>query len=69
MGPVHCPDLPAPLPPSVGGDGLAAAIGAGLMFAAVTNTCAMGNLLARMPWNRTSASCPTVAVSQLTKDR
>lgn len=48
---------------------LAAAIGAGLMFAAVTNTCAMGNLLARMPWNRTSASCPTVAVSQLTKDR
>ncbi len=26
--PVHCPDLPAPLPPSVGGDGLAPTIGA-----------------------------------------
>lgn len=31
---------------------LAAAVGAGLAFAALSNTCAMGNLLARMPWNR-----------------
>ncbi len=27
-------------------------VGAGLVFAGVTNTCAMGLLLARMPWNR-----------------
>lgn len=30
----------------------AAAIGGGLTFAALSNTCAMGNLLARMPWNK-----------------
>lgn len=27
-------------------------VGAGLIFAGVTDTCAMGLLLARMPWNR-----------------
>lgn len=27
-------------------------VGAGLMFAGATDLCAMGNLLARMPWNR-----------------
>lgn len=27
-------------------------VGAGLVFAGVTDTCAMGMLLARMPWNR-----------------
>jgi rhodanese-related sulfurtransferase len=27
-------------------------VGSGLMFSAVTDTCAMGMLLARMPWNR-----------------
>lgn len=27
-------------------------VGAGLIFAGVTNSCAMGLLLARMPWNR-----------------
>lgn len=32
--------------------GTAALVGAGLVFAGVTNTCAMGMLLARMPWNR-----------------
>jgi rhodanese-related sulfurtransferase len=32
--------------------GLAAFIGAGLVFAGVTDTCGMGLLLARMPWNR-----------------
>ena len=31
---------------------LAAAIGAGLAGAAVTDTCAMGAVLAKMPWNR-----------------
>jgi rhodanese-related sulfurtransferase len=32
--------------------GLAAFIGAGLIFAGITDTCGMGILLARMPWNR-----------------
>lgn len=31
---------------------LALFVGCGLVFAGVTNTCAMGMLLARMPWNR-----------------
>lgn len=34
------------------GLGLAAFVGAGLVFAGVTDTCGMGLLLARMPWNR-----------------
>jgi rhodanese-related sulfurtransferase len=36
-------------------------VGAGLVFAGVTDTCGMGMLLARMPWNRVDlgpASCP-----------
>lgn len=32
--------------------GLAAFVGAGLIFAGVTDTCGMGLLLARMPWNQ-----------------
>lgn len=32
--------------------GLSGFVGAGLVFAGVTDTCAMGMLLARMPWNR-----------------
>lgn len=35
---------------------VAAAIGAGLAGAALTNTCAMGMMLAKMPWNWTSGS-------------
>jgi rhodanese-related sulfurtransferase len=31
---------------------LSAFVGAGLVFAAVTDTCGMGMLLAKMPWNR-----------------
>ncbi len=31
---------------------LAAGIGGGLVFAAVSNTCAMGSALMKMPWNR-----------------
>jgi rhodanese-related sulfurtransferase len=34
--------------------GLAAFVGAGLVFAGVTDTCAMGMLLARLPWNQAS---------------
>lgn len=40
--------------------GLAAFVGAGLVFAGVTDTCGMGMLLARMPWNRTGSACPVV---------
>ena len=31
---------------------LAGAVGAGLVFAALSNTCAMGNLLSKLPYNR-----------------
>jgi rhodanese-related sulfurtransferase len=40
--------------------GLAAFVGAGLIFAGITDTCGMGLLLARMPWNQVKnapASC------------
>ncbi len=36
---------------------VAGAIGAGLTGAALTNTCAMGMALSKMPWNQTGASC------------
>lgn len=32
--------------------GIAAFIGAGLMFAGITDTCGMGMMLAKMPWNQ-----------------
>ncbi|MEP7147776.1 MAG: rhodanese-like domain-containing protein [Acidobacteriota bacterium] len=39
---------------------LSAFVGAGLVFAAVTDTCGMGMALARMPWNKqTGAECET----------
>lgn len=38
--------------------GLPAFVGAGLVFSGVTDTCGMGLLLARMPWNRVKpAAC------------
>jgi rhodanese-related sulfurtransferase len=41
--------------------GLSAFIGAGLVFAGITDTCGMGMILARMPWNQcgnpTTSSC------------
>lgn len=40
--------------------GLPAFVGAGLVFAGVTDTCGMGMMLARMPWNQAepeAASC------------
>lgn len=43
--------------------GLSAFIGAGLVFAGVTDTCGMGMMLAKMPWNskaaQSSATCET----------
>lgn len=39
--------------------GLSAFVGAGLMFAGITDTCGMGMMLAKMPWNqcKDSGSC------------
>jgi rhodanese-related sulfurtransferase len=39
--------------------GLSAFVGAGLMFAGITDTCGMGMLLARMPWNQVSEAGST----------
>lgn len=36
--------------------GLSAFVGAGLTFAGITDTCGMGMLLARMPWNQLGAA-------------
>lgn len=36
--------------------GLSAFVGAGLTFAGITDTCAMGMILARMPWNQCSVN-------------
>lgn len=50
--------------------GLSAFVGAGLVFAGITDTCGMGMMLARMPWNRVSESSdqstvdPSCAVSR-----
>jgi rhodanese-related sulfurtransferase len=40
--------------------GLSAFVGAGLMFAGITDTCGMGMLLAKMPWNQ----CPSETCSR-----
>lgn len=37
-------------------------VGAGLLFAGVTDTCGMGLLLARMPWNRRAPTCDLESV-------
>lgn len=38
---------------------ISAFVGAGLMFAGVTDTCGMAMMLAKMPWNTRGASCST----------
>lgn len=55
--------------------GLSAFVGCGLVFAGVTDTCGMGLLLARMPWNRVCTSLllfalcvPTLNAAEHTKD-
>jgi rhodanese-related sulfurtransferase len=40
-----------------GSQWIAAFVGAGLAVAALTNTCVMGMLLAKLPYNRGTASC------------
>jgi rhodanese-related sulfurtransferase len=44
---------------------LAAAIGAGLTYAAVSNTCAMGTALSKLPYNRGATSDAESVLSQL----
>ncbi len=39
--------------------GLPGFVGAGLVFAGITDTCGMGMMLARMPWNQCAGSCGT----------
>lgn len=38
--------------------GLSAFVGAGLVFAGITDTCGMGMLIARMPWNQVRETTP-----------
>lgn len=38
---------------------LPAFVGGGLMFSGITDTCGMGLLLAKMPWNQVKDECPT----------
>jgi len=45
---------------------LSAAIGAGLVFSAVTDSCAMGNVLSRLPYNKGSRHDIDQAVAVLT---
>jgi hypothetical protein len=46
---------------------LGAAVGGGLTFAAVTNSCAMGNVLSRLPYNQTSARDPREVIGQIAR--
>ena len=41
-------------------------MGAGLMFSGITDTCAMGSFLARMPWNQSSGSTTPASGSEAT---
>ena len=45
--------------------GLSAFIGAGLMFAGITDTCGMGMMLAKMPWNQISSGTCSVAAKTI----
>jgi rhodanese-related sulfurtransferase len=44
---------------------LAAAVGSGLAYAAITNTCAMATALAKLPYNRGATSDASAVLSQL----
>lgn len=47
---------------------LSGVVGAGLVFAAVTDTCGMAMLLAKLPWNRPAGSTePDAALRQLAR--
>ena len=44
---------------------LAGGVGAGLVFAAVSNTCAMGNMLMKLPYNRSADADVESAIARL----
>lgn len=46
---------------------LAGFVGAGLMFAGITDTCAMGMLIAKMPWNRVQVNATPSDMSASTE--
>lgn len=47
---------------------LAAFVGAGMMFASITDSCAMGLVMARMPWNANSnVTCEVERVSSMSR--
>ena len=46
--------------------GLCAFVGAGLAYAGVTDSCAMGMVMARMPWNRVGTPTTTCAAPSAT---
>lgn len=48
---------------------LSGAVGAGLSFAAVSNTCAMGKALLKLPYNKTPAADTAATVARLTAGR
>lgn len=48
---------------------LAGFVGAGLTFAALTNTCAMGMLLARLPYNQAAGCDVDAAIARLRGDK
>jgi rhodanese-related sulfurtransferase len=48
---------------------LAAAIGGGLTYAAVSNTCAMGTALSKLPYNRSASADAETVLSQLSSGR
>ncbi len=39
-------------------------VGAGLVFAGITDSCAMGTMLAKMPWNQVSAGACAVPATE-----
>ena len=47
---------------------IAAFVGAGLTFAALTNLCAMESIIAQMPWNRVNRSDLGTIVDKLIGD-
>lgn len=51
-GIVFCGATAAMLTDNIYLAGIPAFVGAGLMFAGITDTCAMGLLIAKMPWNQ-----------------
>ena len=47
--------------------GLSAFVGAGLVFAGITDTCGMGMILARMPWNQCKDDTKSYSIRKTTR--